>query len=107
MSWQIESIGRRLEPANGDTPRAIVTFKSRPRWSLTYIALGGTDTDPAPWYVADSNDKPRARLNVISHILNLVPYKNEKAAHVVLPDRQKKDGYRDPDVHRHLVPMRF
>src|SRR3984885_9161335 len=66
-----------------------------------------TDTEVAPWYGADSNDKRRARLNVISHILELVPYKNEKAAHVVLPARQRKDGYREPDTHPHEVPSRF
>jgi polyphosphate kinase len=66
-----------------------------------------TDTEVAPWYVANSDDKRRARLNIISHILNLVPYETEKAARVVLPPRQKRGNYREPSVHRHEVPMRF
>jgi hypothetical protein len=66
-----------------------------------------TDTEVAPWYVADSNDKRRARLNVISHILDLVPYKSEKASHVVLPSRQTKGNYREPDTHPREVPARF
>ena len=66
-----------------------------------------TDTETAPWYVADSNDKRRARLNVISHVLDHVPYEREEAAHVVLPPRQKKGDYQEPHVHRREVPMRF
>jgi polyphosphate kinase 2 (PPK2 family) len=66
-----------------------------------------TDTEAAPWYVADSNDKRRARLNVISHILDRIPYENENTAHVVLPPRQRKGDYREPDIHAHEVPSRF
>jgi len=66
-----------------------------------------TDTESAPWYVADSNDKRRARLNIISHVLDMVPYQREEQAHVVLPPRQKKGDYREPGAHRHRVPMRF
>jgi hypothetical protein len=66
-----------------------------------------TDTEAAPWYVADSNDKRRARLNVISPILDLIPYKNEKAAQVVLSARQRKGGYREPRTRPREVPSRF
>ena len=71
------------------------------------IMFAATDTHTAPWYVADSNDKRRARLNIISHVLDHVPYEREEAAHVVLPPRQKKGDYREPPAHRHEVPMRF
>ena len=40
--------------------------------------FAATDTETAPWYVANSDDKRRARLNIISHILDLVPYEREK-----------------------------
>jgi polyphosphate kinase 2 len=69
--------------------------------------FAATDTRTAPWYVADSNDKRRARLNVISHILDLVPYENEKPAKVVLPARQRKGGYREPETHLREVPSRY
>ena len=69
--------------------------------------FAATDTETAPWYVADSDDKRRARLNVISHVLDMVPYEREEEDHVVLPARQKKGDYRVPDVPRHEVPMRF
>ena len=61
--------------------------------------FAATDTETAPWYVANSDDKRRARLNIISHVLDMVPYEQEKGAHVVLPPRQKKGDYREPDVH--------
>ena len=44
--------------------------------------FAATDTESAPWYVANSDDKRRARLNIISHLLDLVPYERE----------EKKDG---------------
>jgi polyphosphate kinase 2 len=52
-----------------------------------------TDTDFAPWYVAHTNDKKRGRLNVISHLLSLVPYKSLKLPEVELPKRQKKPAH--------------
>ena len=69
--------------------------------------FAATDTATAPWYVANSDDKRRVRLNIISHILEMVPYEHEKEAHVTLPPRQKKGDYREPDAHRHEVPMRY
>jgi polyphosphate kinase 2 len=56
-----------------------------------------TDTSWAPWYVARSDDKKRARVNIISHILKMVPLKRIKADKVKLPDRQKAGGYKAPN----------
>jgi polyphosphate kinase 2 len=56
-----------------------------------------TDTAWAPWYVARSDDKRRARLNILSHILKMVPHKRIKADKVKLPDRQKAGGYKAPN----------
>ncbi len=69
--------------------------------------FAATDTEAAPWYVANSDDKRRARLNIISHILDLVPYERENELHVVLPARQKKGDYREPPARPHEVPSRF
>jgi polyphosphate kinase 2 len=57
--------------------------------------LEATDSKHAPWYIVRSDDKRRARLNTISHILNLIPY--EKLAHkkVKLPKRSEKKKYDD------------
>ena len=57
--------------------------------------LEHTDTDFAPWYLVDSNDKKRARLNVISHILAQIPYKRVKHDKVKLPKRSDKGHYDD------------
>src|SRR3984885_15256067 len=69
--------------------------------------FAATDTETAPPYVANSDDKRRPRPNIINHILDLVPYEREKEKHVVLPARQKKDGYREPLTHPHEVPSLF
>ncbi len=69
--------------------------------------FAATDTETAPWYVANADDKRRARLNVISHILDMVPYEREEQAPVTLPPRQKKGNYREPHSHPHEVPSRF
>jgi polyphosphate kinase 2 len=63
-----------------------------------------TDTAWAPWYVVHSNDKKRARLNVISHILQHIPYEEMPREKVKLPDRQKAHGYRQTDYPFRFVP---
>lgn len=64
-------------------------------------------TDWAPWIVADSNDKKRARLNIISDFLSRVPYKELKKAKVRLPKRQKDEGYREPKHNVARVEARY
>jgi polyphosphate kinase 2 len=63
-----------------------------------------TDTPWAPWYVVHSDDKKRARLNIITHLLNQVPYEEAPREKVKLPDRQKAHGYEEPDYPYKLVP---
>jgi len=57
--------------------------------------LRRTDTDDSPWHIVRSDDKRRARLNAISHILSLVPYKRIDKAKVKLPERSEKRKYDD------------
>ena len=59
------------------------------------VMLGYTDTDEMPWYIVDSNDKRRARLNAIAHILSQIPYKKVDRAKVKLPSRSDKKKYDD------------
>jgi polyphosphate kinase 2 len=54
-----------------------------------------TDTEWAPWYVARSDDKKRARLNIISHLLSRIPYEDLKRDKVKLPKRSMKGEYDD------------
>ncbi len=69
--------------------------------------FAATDTEIAPWYVADSNDKKRARLNIISHFLNQIPYKDVPKEKIELPRRQKPGNYRESDHPLRRVPMLY
>jgi hypothetical protein len=66
-----------------------------------------TDTDWAPWYTVRSDDKKRARLNVISHLLSHIPYKTVSRMKVTLPKRQKPNDYREPDYPYKRVEERI
>jgi len=59
------------------------------------MMLEATDSKHAPWYIVHSNDKRRARLNAISHILKSIPYKKVKATKVKLAKRSTKGQYDD------------
>jgi polyphosphate kinase 2 (PPK2 family) len=63
-----------------------------------------TDTAWAPWYVVHSDDKKRARVNLITHLLAKIPYEKVRRDGVKLPKRQKPHGYREPDYPFKLVP---
>ena len=75
-------------------------LKSYSRWYEYSRArddmFAATDTAYAPWHVARSDDKRRARLNIITHILKSIPYKAPRQERVKLPKRQKRGGYREP-----------
>jgi polyphosphate kinase 2 len=68
-----------------------------------------TDTSHAPWHIVRSDDKKRARLNTIAHLLSLIPYKKLKREKVKLPDRSKKHAYDDEAsiAKRRFVPNRY
>jgi polyphosphate kinase 2 len=66
-----------------------------------------TDTEHAPWLVANSNDKRRARLNIISDLLSRIPYEEVAREKVILPKRQKPGGYREPDYPLRRIPEKF
>jgi polyphosphate kinase 2 len=59
--------------------------------------FAATDTEFAPWYVAVTDDKRRAHLNVISHLLSKIRYKPVPRENVKLPKRQGRGGYREPE----------
>jgi polyphosphate kinase 2 len=69
--------------------------------------FAATDTKFAPWYVAKSDDKRRARLNIITHLLGHIPYKRAPREKVTLPKRQKADGYRSPDYPFKFIADRY
>jgi polyphosphate kinase 2 len=59
------------------------------------LMLEATDSKHAPWFVVRSDDKRRARLNIISHLLKTLPYKKVRPAPVTLPKRSTKGNYDD------------
>ena len=65
--------------------------------------LAATDTSWAPWFVADSNDKRTARLNIIRHLLAQIPYSHLPAPDVSFPPRDKAGGYREPERSCRMV----
>jgi polyphosphate kinase len=81
------------------------------RWydcSRTRDAMfAATDTAWAPWGVADADDKKRARLNIISHLLSQVPCKPLPHRDITLPKRQQPGGYADPGLPLRHIPTPF
>jgi polyphosphate kinase 2 (PPK2 family) len=70
--------------------------------------LAHTSTPHAPWFIVDANIKRHARLNIISHLLNHVPYTDLTPPPVELPPRQEPGDYRPPDLSLYnLVPARY
>jgi polyphosphate kinase 2 len=97
--------GRKLWKLTG------MDLKSYSRWYDYSRArdemFAATDTSFAPWYVVRSDDKKRARLNLITHLLGRIPYKEPPRDKVKLPKRQKPHGYRDPTYPFKYVEERF
>jgi polyphosphate kinase len=71
--------------------------------------LEATDTKHAPWYIVRSDDKKKARLNCIAHLLSMIPYGKVPKEKVKLPKRKTKDSYNDqaPLKGRHFVPEKY
>lgn len=84
-------------------------LESRARWVEFSIAkdemFAHTDIKQAPWYVVDADDKRRARLNCIHHLLNMIPFEDLTPEPLVLPPRQSDTGYvRPPITDQTFVP---
>ncbi|KAB0269210.1 polyphosphate kinase 2 [Microvirga brassicacearum] len=111
----MEEQTRRFEDRIAD-PRKLwklspMDLESHQRWydfSRARDAMfAATDTDLSPWYVVKGDDKRRARLNCISHLLSLIPYEDVPRERVKLPKRQKSNGYVSTDHAYRLVPDRY
>ena len=88
-------------------------MESYPRWYAYSRArdmmLEATDTEDAPWYIVRSDDKRRARLNCIAHLLSLIPYKDVPRDKIKLRKRSDKGEYNDqaPLKGRNFVPEKY
>ena len=69
--------------------------------------FAATDTPESPWYVVDSHDQKRGRLNCIAHLLSLIPYKEVPHEEVKLPKRQPKGDYVEPDYPFRRIPEKY
>ncbi|MDQ3708637.1 MAG: polyphosphate kinase 2 [Actinomycetota bacterium] len=82
--------------------------ESRARWIEYSKAkddmFAATDIPEAPWYVVEADDKRRARLNCIAHLLSQIPYQDLTPAAIELPPRQEGDYQRPPRTEQTYVP---
>lgn len=112
-----EEQARRFEARIDDPLRqwklSPMDLPSRERWYQYSKArdamLEATDTDFCPWHIVDSNDKKRARLNLISHLLSQIPYEHIKHEKVKLPERSNKGKYDDlePLKNRRWIEKKY
>jgi len=108
---QTRRLTQRIEDGRKIWKLTPMDLKSYSRWYDYSRArddmFKATDTGFAPWWVVQSDDKKRARLNIISHLLEQIPYKAVPQEKVKLPKRQKAGGYEDPQYASKRVPEKF
>lgn len=108
---QTRRIEDRIEDGRKIWKLSPMDVKSYSRWYEYSRArddmFAASDTPWAPWYVVPSDDKRRARLNMISHMLSKIPYEDVPREKVKLPKRQKLDDYVEPDYPYKFVPERY
>jgi polyphosphate kinase len=108
---QTRRLKQRIEDGRKIWKLSPMDLKSYSRWYDYSRArdemFQATDTPWAPWYVAHSDDKKRARLNIITHLLKLIPYKEIRRDKIRLPKRQKPGSYREPSYQFKLVPEKY
>jgi polyphosphate kinase 2 len=106
---------RRLEGRMHD-PRKVwkltdMDLKSYSRWfdysRARDAMLATTDTPWAPWHIANTDDKMRGRLNIISHLLGQVPYEPLTPRAISLPKRQRAGKYVEPDLPLKYIPTPY
>jgi polyphosphate kinase 2 len=111
MEEQTRRLAARIDDGRKIWKLSPMDLKSYRRWYDYSRArdemFEATDTPWAPWYVAISNDKKRARLNIVTHLLSKIPYKEAPRDKVKLPQRQKPGGYREPDYPFKYIPEKF
>ncbi len=66
-----------------------------------------TDTKESPWYVVEADSKREARLNLISHLLDQIPYEGVRQEKIKLPPRQERAYVRPPEESQTFVPRRY
>jgi polyphosphate kinase 2 len=108
---QTRRLEARIEDGRKIWKLSPMDLKSYSRWYDYSRArddmFAATHTAWAPWFVARSDDKRRARLNIIRHLLGKIPYKDVPRAKVTLPKRQKRGAYKEREIPCAMVPQKF
>jgi polyphosphate kinase 2 len=108
MEEQTRRLAARIDDGRKLWKLSPMDLKSYSRWYDYSRArddmFKATDSSWAPWYVVHSDDKKRARLNIIRHLLRHIPYKAPKREKIELPKRQKPGDYVEPDYPWKLIP---
>ncbi|PWV59900.1 polyphosphate kinase 2 [Plasticicumulans acidivorans] len=108
---QTRRLRARIEDDRKTWKLSPMDLKSYSRWYDYSRArdemIAATDSEWAPWYCVRSDDKKRARLNVISHLLAQIPYEHLPREPVKLPRRQKAGHYQESDYPFRFVDERF
>jgi len=113
MGEQEKRFAARIEDPLRQWKLSPMDLESYRRWydysKARDLMLKATDSEHAPWFVVRSEDKRRARLNCISHLLKTIPYKRLSPERVKLPKRSKKGQYNDQATLRRMtfVPEPF
>ncbi len=108
---QTRRLESRIEDGRKIWKLSPMDIKSYSRWDDYTRArdemIAASDTPWAPWYVAPSDNKKQARLNIISHILGRIPYEEVVLEKVKLPSRKKIGKYKSPDYPLKFIPEVF
>jgi len=111
MEDQTERFGERIDDYRKIWKLSPMDLESHRRWydySRARDAMfAATDTPESPWYVVDSHDQRRGRLNCIAHFLSLIPYEEVPQEKVKLPKRQPKGDYVEPDYPFRRIPEKY
>jgi len=111
MDEQTRRLEQRMVDGRKTWKLTPMDVKSYSRWydySRARDAMfAATDSSWAPWFVVPSDDKRRARLNVISHLLSRIPHEKLKQDKIKLPKRQKRGDYRESNHPIKVVPERY
>ena len=110
---QAKRVEARIDEPLRQWKLSTIDMASRERWFRYSRArdemLAATDTEHAPWYLVRSDDKRRARLNCIAHLLGIIPYERVPRPPVQVPKRSHEGAYDDEAsiAGRRFVPERF
>jgi polyphosphate kinase 2 len=93
----------KLSPMDLESPKGWVEYSK-----AKDVMFEHTDRSKAPWRVVNADDKKRARLNCIRHLLNQIPYKDMRPVEIELPPRQPDTGYKRPKKSmQRFVPQSY